>query len=152
MLQGLAGDVLSYFGLGCRNVSKIYVPVDYDFTKLRDAFVTYQHYLHHHKFRNNFEYNKSLLMLNQIPYYELSPLLLMESDKLSSRIAVLHYSYYNEIEEVIREISDKKDELQCIVSHRKFLQGVIEPGRAQYPGPEEYADGVDTLRFLSGIE
>jgi hypothetical protein len=141
-LKGLADDVCQYFGLGCRNVSKIFVPKDYDFTPLLQAFGKYSWMAEHHKYRNNYDYQLTLLILNKQYYMTDGTVLLVENKGLFSPISVLNFEYYSNQADVLAGI--KQDEgLQCLIG-----QDYLPFGKAQQPGLEDYADGADTLEFL----
>lgn len=144
-LEKLADDVYQYFGLGCRNVTKIYVPVDYDFIPLLEAFRKYNYLADHHKYKNNLDYNLAILLLNKKYYMTNNSLLLIEEPGLFSPISVLHYEFYldrNELEKIL----EKEKDIQCIVG-----SGHVPFGQAQCPLVSDYADGIDTLAFLSRL-
>jgi len=151
-LKGLADDIFLYFGMGCRNISKIYIPRGYDPGRLAASFEKYGHFRNHNKYMNNYDYRKSLLIINKIPFIDHGFLLLTESREIPSPISVLHYETYSRIEEVTEFLSASKEALQCIVA----LPGAGLPaklfGRAQEPELWDYADNIDTIKFLrSGI-
>lgn len=141
-LAALADDVMLYFGLGCRNVTKIYVPLNYDFTPLLKALEKYSHLADHHKYKNNYDYNLALLLLNSSPYMTNGSILLQENTGLFSPISVLHYSYYVDMAQLQQELSGE-DAVQCLVG-----QQFTPFGYAQQPSLTDYADGVDTMKFL----
>jgi hypothetical protein len=141
-LEGLADDVYQYFGLGCRNTTKLYVPENYDFIPLLKAFEKYDHLAMHHKYKNNYDYYLTLLILNKKQYMTNGSILLDQDDSLFSPISVLHYQYYRQLSELLPMLSTDPG-IQCIVG-----QGHIPFGQAQQPGLGDYADGVDTLKFL----
>ncbi|MBS1918359.1 MAG: acyl-CoA reductase [Bacteroidetes bacterium] len=143
-LERLADDVYLYFGLGCRNVTKIYVPEQYDFIPLLDAFNKYNYLSDNHKYKNNYDYQLALLILNKKYYMSNESVLLSESSSYFSPISVLHYEYYKNTENVLEELKNS-EEIQC-VSGLGFA-----PGNAQRPGLEDYADGVDTMKFLQEL-
>ncbi|MBP9104164.1 MAG: acyl-CoA reductase [Chitinophagaceae bacterium] len=144
-LEKLADDVYYYFGLGCRNVTKIYVPVDYDFVPLIEAFNKYQHLADHHKYKNNYDYNLALHMLNKVYYMTNGSILLIEDKSLFSPISQLNYEFYTSEEEVVNSLKDNP-ELQCITGNNH-----ISLGTAQCPSVNDYADGVDTMSFLTSL-
>lgn len=144
-LEKLADDVYYYFGLGCRNVTKIYVPVDYDFVPLIEAFNKYQHLADHHKYKNNYDYNLALHMLNKVYYMTNGSILLIEDKSLFSPISQLNYEFYTSEEEVVNSLKDNP-ELQCITGNNH-----ISLGTAQCPSVHDYADGVDTMSFLTSL-
>ena len=153
-LEALMDDIFSYFGLGCRNVSKLMVPSGYDFTSfLKIAESTYKEVLHHHKYANNYDYNKTLLLMNKVSHLSAWNLLLTEDKSLHSRIACLHYETYDSTDEL--ELAVKRDEgcTQCIVSSLDLKnKETLGFGQAQMPGLADYADNVDTMAFLTGLE
>lgn len=149
-LYNLGKDIFTYFGLGCRNVSKIYVPVDYNFEPLLEQLHEYRKIIEHPKFKNNFDYNFTLLILNKIKYHSNGCLLIWENEQLQSRIASLHFEYYKNEEDLRQKLEKVKDQIQCIVSAEPiFDYPHILLGKAQEPGLADYADGVDTLEFLA---
>ncbi|HEY8958302.1 acyl-CoA reductase [Chitinophaga sp.] len=141
-LLALADDIMMYFGLGCRNVTKIYVPLNYDFAPLLKALEKYSYLIEHHKYKNNYDYNLALLLLNSSAYMTNGSILLQENTGLFSPISVLHYSYYVDMAQLQQELSGE-DALQCLVG-----QQFTPFGYAQQPSLTDYADGVDTLKFL----
>jgi hypothetical protein len=144
-LEQLADDVHMYFGLGCRNVTKIFVPTDYDFVPLLKAFDKYKHFAEHNKYKNNYDYQLSLALLNNKYYMTNGSLLLIESEEIFSAISQLHYSFYNSIADV-KKIVEANNDIQCIVSNED-----VPFGNAQYPGLFDYADSVDTMQFLLSL-
>jgi hypothetical protein len=145
-LEKLADDVYLYFGLGCRNVTKIWVPAGYDFIPLLDAFKKYNFLADHHKYKNNYDYNLAILLLNKKYYMSDGTILLVEESSLFSPISQLNYEYYNEEKDVITYLKTHPD-LQCIVgtSFTPF-------GQAQHPSLSDFADGVDTIAFLLSLQ
>ncbi len=141
-LELLANDVFLYFGLGCRNVTKIYVPPGYDFIPLIEAFKKYNYLADHHKYKNNYDYNLALHLLNKKYYMSSGALLLVEEPSLFSPISQLNYGYYEDKELLAGELLTNP-ELQCIVG-----SGFVPFGQSQAPSLSDYADGVDTLEFL----
>jgi hypothetical protein len=144
-LEGLADDTHQYFGLGCRNVTKLYVPENYDFIPLLAAFRKYGWLADHHKYRNNYDYNLAILLLNKKFYMTNGSILLAESPSPFSPISVLHYEYYREPATIAASLAANQD-IQCIVG-----QGYIPFGMAQCPALDDYADGVDTLQFILSL-
>ena len=149
----LGEDVFQFFGLGCRNVSKIYVPRAYDFSKLLEVWHGYnQETVFHHKYMNNFEYNIALFLLNKQPYLNNGAVILTESQQIASRLACVHYEYYDGVDEVVNSLHQSSDYIQCVVSQME-LPGIshFAFGQAQCPSLHDYADGVDTMDFLQSI-
>ncbi len=152
--QNMGKDIFLYFGLGCRNVSKLYVPKNYDFTSFFKAIEYWKPVGNHNKYANNYEYQKTLLLMNQIPHLDNGFVLLKEDGALSSPIAVLHVEYYREIEQLADHLAEKKEEIQCLVCKEtleKASISVIPPGKTQYPAPWDYADNIDTIDFLLNL-
>ena len=143
-LEKLADDVFLYFGLGCRNVTQIHVPENYDFVPLLGAFRKYLWMADHHKYKNNYDYRLSLAILNRLPYMTNDCLLMLENDSPFSPIAVLHYTYYKEIKKSFS--MENAENLQCVVG-RQWLPF----GKSQRPELSDYADGTDTMKFLRSL-
>lgn len=144
-LEKLADDIHLYFGLGCRNVTKIYVPEDYDFLALLNSFQKYAYFSDFKKYSNNYDFQLSLLLLNNVKYMSGGPTLLAEHPGYFSPISVLYYGFYTNVEKLSAELSGS-EALQCIVGN-----GFIPFGKAQLPELFDYADGVDTMQFLIGL-
>ena len=143
-LEKLSDDIHLFFGLGCRNVTKIYVPEEYNFLPLLQSFHQYKYFADHHKYKNNYDYNLSIQLMNNRYYMTNESTLLVENDSLFSPISQLNYSFYNNKESLIENLKIQED-VQCIV-------GLDIPfGMAQKPGLKDYADGIDTLDFLSKL-
>jgi len=140
-LEKLSDDIHTYFGLGCRNVTKIFVPKEYDFVPLLKSFHKYKYFADHNKYKNNYDYNLSIQLLNNRFYMTDESTLLVENESVFSPISQLNYSYYDTIEPVLISL-EKSEEIQCIA-------GINVPfGKAQCPTLNEYADGIDTMQFL----
>jgi hypothetical protein len=141
-LQKLADDILLYFGLGCRNVSKIYVPKGYNFEKFLEAFSHFSWMKDHDKYRNNYDYQLSMLILNNHYYMSNEVLLMVEKEQLFSPISQLHYVFYDEFPKAEDLLQSMGNELQCLCG-----EGGYSFGKAQQPLLTDYADGVDTMAF-----
>jgi len=144
-LDALADDIMLYFGLGCRNVTKIFVPQGYDFQPLLEALNKYSYLMDHHKYKNNYDYNLALLLLNNSPYLTNGTVLLHEAESLFSPLSVLHYGYYTDKQALAAELG-QNEVLQCLVG-----KDFTPFGYAQQPSLKDYADGVDTMAFMLGI-
>jgi len=142
-LKGLANDVFAYFGLGCRNVSKLFFPRGYDLNKLFEAFFPYSHLIEHKKYGNNYDYNKAIFLMGSNKLVENGFLLMKEDKSLLSPVAMLYYEYYDDIKIVELFIEANAQQLQCVVSKKD-----IPFGNTQQPNLWDYADGVDTVDFL----
>ncbi|HEX6193320.1 MAG TPA: acyl-CoA reductase [Chitinophagaceae bacterium] len=143
-LEQLADDVYLYFGLGCRNVTKIYVPRSYDFVPLLQAFKKFDYLADHHKYKNNYDYNLAILILNKKYYMSNPSLILVEDTSLFSPISQLNYEYYDDASLTAGLAQDSA--VQAIVG-----KGFIPFGQSQFPAIDSYADGVDTLHFVSRL-
>ena len=141
-LGKLADDVYFYFGLGCRNVTKIYVPENYDFVPLIESFKKYKHLFDHHKYRNNYDYQLAILIINNKYYMTDGAIIITENNSVFSPISVLHFEYYKNGQNVIHPLMENAD-IQCIAA-----RGQTAFGQMQQPSLTDYADGVDTMRFL----
>ena len=148
-LAALAIDVFSYFGLGCRNISKLLVPAGYTFDKLFSTWEVYQPIIHHHKYCNNYDYQKSIMLVNQIPFLDNGFVMLHETTKMVSPISVVYYEQYKDEADLSNKLTEAEDKIQCIVGNG--TRAAIPFGKAQYPELWDYADGVDTLKFLTNL-
>lgn len=151
-IEKLGTDIFSYYGLGCRNVSTVFVPRDYDLTYFLDGLKGFDHVLDNHKYENNYTYQKSLLMLNQEKFLDNGFLLLRANNRLISPVGVLHYALYADLAALKSEVSSCREQLQVIVSANRWFEGSIPFGKAQFPGLTDYADGLDTMKFLTGLK
>jgi hypothetical protein len=142
-LQGFAKDIFSYFGLGCRNISKIYVPGNYDFSMMIRNLEAHSHIVNHSKYANNYDYNKAIYLVNRQPFIDTGYLLLKEDKRLASPVAVVYYEYYDTPEKVNEIAVSLSDRIQCISGRKN-----VSPGRAQMPNLWDYADGIDTMEFM----
>ncbi|HRD43316.1 MAG TPA: acyl-CoA reductase, partial [Ferruginibacter sp.] len=143
-LEKLSDDIHLYFGLGCRNVTQLYVPENYDFIPLLKSFDKYSYFTDHFKYKNNYDYQLSLLLLNKKYYMTNGSTLLTENDSLFSPISQVFYRFYNN-REALQESLGGNTNVQCIVGHNQ-----VPFGYSQNPGLFQYADGVDTMAFLLG--
>ncbi len=151
-LQALGHNIFDYFGLGCRNVSKVFVKNQAQLTQLLDAIQAFDWVANHHKYFNNYEYNKSIYLVNGTPHLDNGFLLLKESVDLVSPIGVLFYEVYEDEAALQSKLSALASQIQCVVGHSSLsIPGIIPFGQTQCPAPWDYADGVDTLQFLSGL-
>lgn len=150
-LSKIGQDAFQYFGLGCRNVSKLYIPKDYALPKFIKSLESYESVIDHHKFRNNYDYNKSIYLVNREPHLDSGFFLMRESTDLVSPISVLFYETYESQAELDLKLSANRDKIQCSVSSDGWYEGSLPFGEAQCPALWDYADGVDTLEFLAGL-
>jgi hypothetical protein len=146
----LGQDVFQYFGLGCRNVAKLYVPKSYDFNPMLEVFhEAHKQLAMHSKYKNNFDYNYALYMLNKVPIWNNGCIIFTEDKAIQSRIANLHYEFYEDKEVLENDLAAKMEEIQCVVAKTEFQNiKTVDFGEAQRPQLMDYADGVDTIAFL----
>ncbi|MEM1324584.1 MAG: acyl-CoA reductase [Bacteroidota bacterium] len=153
-LIDLGKDVFQYFGLGCRNVSKLYVPKGYNFDLLLEALHEYREIVLHSKYKNNFDYHYALFIINRAKYLANGCILMREDDAIVSPIANLYYSFYDNEQELVSLLNERAIEIQLVVS-KSALKDLQVPnfrfGEAQQPKLDDYADGVDTMAFLSSL-
>ncbi len=153
-LQKLGEDIFAYFGLGCRSVSHICIPKDFDLSRLKDAWKPFEYLLLNKKYKNNLSYYKALFEVSGTPYRQLGHCILTENTGLASPLSVIHYSSYHNIAEAEKLIQPHANGIQCVVSEMQ-LQTVGVPlvpfGHSQYPKLDDYADGVDTICFLTSL-
>jgi hypothetical protein len=150
--RALGRDIFEYFGLGCRNVSKLYVPSNYDFDPLLEVLHDWRTLQNHTKWKNNFDYNYALTTLNKENLYLSGPLMIVENDQIASRIATLHFSRYDDVAALEKELRSRREEIQLIAAPEGFLSlPSFRFGCAQRPGLDDYADGVDTMEFLQTL-
>ena len=145
-LEGLAVDVFAFFGLGCRNVSKIFIPNEFDLNRLFEVFFKYSYVAEHKKYCNNYDYYKTISLMNNDDLVENGFLLMKEDTSLFSPVSMLYYQYYDDIEYVNRYVEQNNDLLQCIVSEKG-----VQFGSTQEPSLWDYADGVDSIDFLKQL-
>lgn len=151
-LQGLVDDIMLYFGLGCRSITKLYIPESFDVRVLYEYVEKYDFMKNHFKFFNNYEYNRSVYLVNRIEHFDNGYFILKPDEGMHSPIAVLFYEKYTDIAEVKKQLEADKDTIQCIVAKNNiFYKKNIKPGNAQYPALNDYADDVDTIAFLTNI-
>ena len=150
-LRLLGEDIFTYFGLGCRNVSKIFVPKAYSFDQFFNAVKSFEDVINHYKYRNNYDYYKSIYLINKTAHLDNSFLLLKVDKGFSSPISVVYYEYYNDKNELNNLLNSNADKIQCIVSNDKEINSCIPFGTSQSPQLWDYADGIDTMEFLLGV-
>ena len=152
-LKALGHDIFDYYGLGCRNVSKLYVPADYNFSPFFEAIEEFKDIADHHKYNNNYDYNKSIFLVNLDKHLDNGFLLLKKDERLASPLAVLYYEEYRDLISVKQNLAEKDDQIQCIVAEVPLLQlsNAVGFGKTQQPKLWDYADGVNTMRFLKDL-
>lgn len=147
----LGEDVFRYFGLGCRNVSRIFVPDGFEFPPMLDAWFDYRFVHDLTPYANNYLYQRSVMLMNRIPHKDTGFLLLREHTSLPSPIGVLHYGFYSREEEIADYIAQERGHIQCIAGHPGDPLATVPLGMTQKPGPWNYADDVDTIEFLLNL-
>lgn len=145
-LSLLGNDIFWYFGLGCRNVSKVLVPKGYDPTLFFESIEHFNYIANHHKYRNNYDYHKSILLVNGVKHLDNGFLLWLPSEQLVSSISVLHVQEFENREEIEAYLANNSDKIQCTVGN-----SMVSFGQAQHPEPWDYADNVDIIAFLAAL-
>ncbi len=149
-LEALGEDIFRYFGLGCRSVSKIFVPKDYNFDTFFKAMYKFKYLLDNDKYANNYDYNKAVYLMSEFKILDNGFLILKEDESYASPIGSLFYEYYDSIEVLSEKFSKDVEKIQCIVNFPQSTSNV-EYGATQKPTLTDYADGVDTMEFLLKI-
>jgi hypothetical protein len=146
----LGHDLFDYFGLGCRNVSKIFIPEGYEIKNFFEPIESFQPIINHFKYNNNYDYNKSIYLVNRVQHYDNGFLLMKEDTGLSSPLAVLYYEQYKDLDQVTSILKSQQDQIQCVVSEAalELDSPVLAFGQSQYPKLWDYADNVNTVEFL----
>jgi len=148
----LSYDIFDYFGLGCRNVSKLYIPEGYDFDRFLEITHRSNKIINHSKYKNNFDYNYAILILNKEKFLSNGCLLLREDKQIASRISNLNYEYYRDKALLEKQLIEDEQLLQCVCSSLSFGKVETIPfGTSQSPSLGSYADGVDTMQFLTTL-
>jgi len=148
-LKNLGEDIFRYFGLGCRSVSKIFVPKGYDFDQLFNAVYDYKDIINYKKYENNYDYNKAVYLMSEFKLLENGFLMLKEDPSYASPIATLFYEYYDDISILEEQLKKDANQIQCVVSNH--IENSVKFGDTQCPTLTDYADGVDTMAFLSEL-
>lgn len=149
--KALAEDIFVYFGLGCRNISKLFVPEGYDFGFFFRSIEHWNHLANHNKYANNHEYNRAVYLVNMVPHLDNGFLLLREQRTISSPIAVMFYEYYKDFENIKERINFDIDKIQCVAGTSKIIEKQIGFGESQHPQLYDYADNTDTIEFLLSL-
>jgi len=152
-LEGLADDIFLYFGMGCRSVTKVFTPKGYDVRRLFAFFVKYEGINQHNKYRNNYDYYKSIYLVNSDPFYEAGLVLFKPDHGLhASPVSVVFYEEYESIDSLKALINEHLDDIQCIVTKADLPGSLVAFGHSQQPGLIDYADGVDVMEFLLNLQ
>ena len=146
-LEGLGEDIFQYFGLGCRSVSKLFVPKDYNFDNLFNALFKFNDIINYKKYENNYDYNKAVYLMSMFQILENGFVMLKEDKSFASPIATVFYEYYEDFDSLTRELHLKSEEIQCIACNENVVD-FVKFGNTQHPKLWNYADNVDTIEFL----
>ncbi|MDO5615064.1 MAG: acyl-CoA reductase [Cruoricaptor ignavus] len=150
-LKLLAEDIFRYFGLGCRNVTRLFIPQDFLLDRLFESFIDFGFVINHHSYANNYDYNKAIYLLNQEKFWDNNFVMLKEDDSLFSPLSVINFSRYSDLQEVDNYLKNNENNIQCVVAKPQLGLVSEQFGEAQNPKLNTYADNVDTMRFLEGI-
>lgn len=145
----LASDIFLYFGLGCRNVSKIFIPNGFNINDLKQAFSNFDYTLINKNYSDNYHYQKTILRMQEIDFFDFDNVLLVESKQINSPIAVLYYEYYDTINSICKFLDCNDHIIQCVVSSTVTIQGSIRLGSTQKPSLYDFPDGLDVIQFLN---
>lgn len=145
-LQALAVDIFSFFGLGCRNISKLFIKRGVDVQNVLNQFESFQNVKEHFKYKNNFDYRLTIVLMNNQPYYANDFVVAIENEQISSPLSVLHFEYFDSESDLKEKLEEQKENIQVIEGqgHKAF-------GSAQAPTLFDYADNVDVVRFLISV-
>ena len=146
-LKLLSDDIFIYFGLGCRNISKIFVPTGYDISQLKNKFDKYSYIINHNKYSNNYNYQKTIKIMNNDVFVDCDFFLMSQSKEINPPISIIYYDYYDDISQVSNFINEKRNQIQCIVTNLQ-IDNSTGFGDAQDPKLDQYADNIDTINFL----
>ncbi|MAQ31871.1 MAG: acyl-CoA reductase [Flavobacteriales bacterium] len=146
--EKIAYDIYSYFGLGCRSVSKLFIPRQFNINKLKDAFSSFLRFNSNANYMDNYNYQKSLFTLNNTEFIDFDNLLLFESNDLHSPISVLYYQYYDDMDALNKFLLNQSHQIQCIVANDSCVNSAMCFGQAQQPTLFDFPDGVDVMKFL----
>lgn len=150
-LQNLARDIFLHFGLGCRNVSKLYLPAGYDFSNLMHALGSGAYVSAHQPYMNNYRHTKALLQMQGAEFIDTGFLLMLESKVISSPVAVLHYEFYDDPSKLPVMIASAGDQIQCVAGNKEVYVNAQGFGKLQQPAIDDYADGIDIMEFIAGL-
>ncbi|HKC69919.1 MAG TPA: acyl-CoA reductase [Bacteroidia bacterium] len=151
-LNLLGNDIFDYYGLGCRNVSKLYVPKGYNFNVFYESIFSFADVIQNKKYANNHEYNRAIYLLNQEKFLDNNFLIVRESSSLHSPIAVLFYEEYESIEDISEKLKVMEEELQCVVSNTELSIKTVSIGKSQAPAIFDFPDNINTLYFLNNLK
>lgn len=150
-LKALGLDIFAYFGLGCRNVSKILFPENYQFSRFFEAIDSYHPVVNHNKYANNYTYHKALFLMNLEKHLDNGFLLLKEDQNMGSPLGCLFFDKYKDKSDVVNYIDNRKETIQIVISQDSFLPGSVAFGKSQFPKLTEFADNINTMDFMSTL-
>ena len=150
-LQLLAEDIFRYYGLGCRNVTRMFIPEDFVIDRIFENFLNFKEVINHNKYANNYEYNRAVYLLNQEKFWDNNFVMLKEDEALFSPLSVINFSRYSTLDEVRDFIKANEENIQAVVAKPELGFESIGLGEAQNPALDTYADHVDTMKFLEVI-
>lgn len=150
-LRNIGEDVFAFFGLGCRNVTHLLLPEDFDIDRFFKAILPYHDIVNHNKYANNYDYYKALYLMNRENLLDNGFILLRPSNDIYSALGTLHYRRYDQPEAAVKIIEEHREMIQCVVGNNDLIPEAVSPGKSQQPALWDYADGVDTLDFLGKI-
>ncbi|MDB0603439.1 acyl-CoA reductase [Tenacibaculum maritimum] len=148
--KNLSEDIFRYFGLGCRNVSKLFIPKGYNFDPFFKGMFHQQEIINNAKYANNYDYNKAVYLMSEFDILENGFLMIKEDQSYSSPIASIFYEYYDNIDSLKIKLYEEREKIQCVVANN-FIENEIPFGQTQHPKLSDYADGINTLKFLSEL-
>lgn len=149
-LKSLSQDIFTYFGLGCRNVSKLYVPKNYNFDLFFNSIFGYKELINNHKYANNYDYNKAIYLMSEYKFLDNGFFIVKEGNEMHSPISTINFEYYDNVSILRKKINQEDDNIQCIVSNIEF-KGKVNFGETQNPSLNQYADNIDVMKFLLTI-
>ncbi|MGB0838791.1 MAG: acyl-CoA reductase [Chitinophagales bacterium] len=144
----LGKDVFQYYGMGCRNVSKLMIPRDFDLVFLLDQWETYKELMHHNKYKNNYDYQRAILLINKVKHLASDHVMILEEQKIAAPISIVYYEYYDDEDALNNLLVEKHKQIQCVVGQG---EDYIPFGKAQSPQLWDYADKMDTMQFLLSL-
>ena len=148
-IQKLGEDIFRFFGLGCRNVSKLFIPQNFDFDFFFESISNFKPYIYHNKYANNYDYNKAVYLMSEIQFLDNEFLILKEDKLITSPIGVLNYEIYENDNALAENLKSHQNNIQCIIGKHSLCE--FDFGQAQHPELSDYADGIDTLTFLQNL-
>ncbi len=150
-LELLSDDILMYFGLGCRNVSKLFLPKGYKLDNVFKNTLKYKDIINHNKYSNNYGYNRAIFLMNNVVFYDNNFMLITENQAYASPVSVVHFEYYDNISELKKELKINIENIQCLVSQKGLFENSVYFGESQKPTLSDYADNIDTMKWLTSL-